>query len=181
MSLPRPRLEFILPAALFLLIGAFLYVGLSLKPGEIPSALISEPVPEFSLPPLEGRERGLNSEDLVNGRVSLVNVFASWCGPCRIEHPLLMRLKRDGVVPIHGINYKDRPSAAAAWLEELGDPYTLIGADRSGRVAIEWGVYGVPETFVIDRSGRIAHKHIGPIMARDLEQTILPLLEELKR
>ncbi len=181
MSIPRPRIEYIVPAALFLLVGAFLYAGLSLKPGEIPSALISEPVPEFSLPPLEGREKGLSTADLVNGRVSLVNVFASWCGPCRIEHPLLMRLKQESVVPVYGINYKDRPADATAWLEELGDPYTLIGADRNGRVGIEWGVYGIPETFVIDRNGRIAHKHIGPITARDLEQTILPLVQKLEQ
>lgn len=175
------RLRFMLPVAVFLVIGGFLYVGLSLNPGNIPSALISEPVPEFSLPPLEGYERGLSSEDLGHGEVSLVNVFASWCGPCRVEHPLLMRLDAEGIVPVYGINYKDRPKDAVAWLAELGDPYTLIGADRDGRVSIDWGVYGVPETFVIDRQGRIAYKHIGPIMPRDLNDKILPLIERLSR
>jgi len=175
------RLRFVLPLAVFLVIGAALFVGLSLDPGKIPSALISERVPEFSLPPLAGRERGLSSDDLTNGEVSLVNVFASWCGPCRAEHPLLMRLRAEGVVPVLGINYKDRPADAVRWLAELGDPFTLIGADRDGRVSIDWGVYGIPETFIVDREGRIAYKHVGPIMARDLNEKILPLVEELSR
>jgi cytochrome c biogenesis protein CcmG/thiol:disulfide interchange protein DsbE len=174
------RLRFVLPLGVFLVTAAFLYVGLSLDPGEIPSPLISERVPEFSLPPLEGRERGLGSEDLLTGEVSLVNVFASWCGPCRAEHPLLMRLSAEGIVPVYGINYKDRPADAIGWLAELGDPFTLIGADRDGRVSIDWGVYGIPETFVVDRQGRIAYKHIGPIMPQDLNEKILPLVESLK-
>jgi cytochrome c biogenesis protein CcmG, thiol:disulfide interchange protein DsbE len=133
-------------------------------------------VPEFQLPALEGGD-GLSSEDL-KGRVSLVNVFASWCVPCRVEHPVLMRLAEEGV-PIFGINYKDPPDQAKAWLAELGDPFEKIGADRNGRVGIEWGVYGVPETFVVDAEGRIRHRHVGPIQARDLERTLLPILAEL--
>ncbi len=174
------RLEFILPVAAFLIIGGFLYVGLSLNPREIPSALISQPVPEFDLPPIEGRGRGLASADLA-GEVSLVNFFASWCGPCRVEHPLLMRLAEDGIVPIHGINYKDRPKDVVRWFADLGDPYDRIGADLQGRVGIDWGVYGIPETFVIDRQGRIVYKHIGPLTPRDLKEKILPLVEELRR
>ena len=109
----------------------------------------------------------------------LVNVFASWCVPCRIEHPLVARLAEQGVV-VHGINYKDRPEAARAWLGELGDPFRHVGVDADGRTAIEWGVYGVPETFVIDRDGRIAYRHVGPLQPHDVEEKILPLLESLK-
>ncbi len=177
----NPRLWLGVPLAVALVIGLLLFKGLPLDPSNIPSALIAAPVPEFSLPPLEGRERGLSSADLTTGEVSLVNIFASWCGPCRVEHPLLMRLSAEGIVPVHGINYKDRPADAAGWLAELGDPYTLIGADRDGRVSIDWGVYGVPETFVIDRQGRIVYKHIGPISPRDLEEKILPLVESLRQ
>jgi len=155
-------------------------VGLNLDPRRIPSPLIGKPVPEFSLPPVQGRTLGLSTADLQN-EVSLVNVFASWCVACREEHPLLMELSRQGIVPIHGLNYKDAPKDAADWLDQLGDPYTRTGADRDGRVGIEWGVYGVPETFVIDRAGRIAHKHIGRITAQAFEDEIRPLIETLRR
>ena len=174
------RLTALLPLGLAIGIGAALYVGLSLNPREIPSALIGRPVPQFDLPPVQGRTLGLATEDL-KGEVSLVNVFASWCTACRYEHPLFMRLQAEGTVPIHGINYKDRPHDAAKWLDELGDPYTRTGADRDGRVSIDWGVYGVPETYVIDRDGRIAFKKIGPVDAHTLEREILPLVEELRR
>jgi cytochrome c biogenesis protein CcmG/thiol:disulfide interchange protein DsbE len=137
-------------------------------------------VPQFSLPPVKGRALGLSNADLV-GEVSLVNVFASWCVACRDEHPLFMRMKADGVVPIHGLNYKDQPDSAARWLNTLGDPYMRTGADRAGRVAIDWGVYGVPETFVITKDGRIAYKHIGPLTPDALEKTIRPLIERLRR
>jgi cytochrome c biogenesis protein CcmG/thiol:disulfide interchange protein DsbE len=183
---PRPpvsafrRLAFLLPVVLFVVVAVGLGIGLTRNPQEIPSALIGQPVPEFALPPVQGRALGLSSVDL-QGEVSLVNVFASWCTACRYEHPLFMQLEEDGVVPIHGLNYKDRPADAAKWLDDLGDPYTRTGADLDGRVGIEWGVYGVPETFVISRDGVIAHKHIGPVSPRDLEQTILPLIERLRR
>jgi cytochrome c biogenesis protein CcmG/thiol:disulfide interchange protein DsbE len=121
-----------------------------------------------------------DSRDL-KGEVSLVNVFASWCVACRAEHPVFMRLKAEGVVSIHGLNYKDRPQDAANWLDDLGDPYTRTGADLDGRVAIDWGVYGVPETFVVDRQGRIAFKQIGAVTPKILEQTILPLIQRLRR
>src|SRR5690606_16548335 len=117
-------------------------------PSNLPSTLISKPVPDFALPPVKGRTLGLSSTDL-KGEVSLVNVFASWCVACRAEHPLFMKLAAQGTVPLHGLNYKDQPDDAAKWLDSLGDPYTRTGADISGRVAIDWGVYGVPETFVI--------------------------------
>jgi cytochrome c biogenesis protein CcmG/thiol:disulfide interchange protein DsbE len=149
-------------------------------PSQLPSALIGKPVPIFDLPPVQGRTLGLSSGDL-DGEVSLVNVFASWCVACRAEHPLFLRLARDKTVPIHGLNYKDRPGDAAHWLDSLGDPYTRTGADRDGRVAIDWGVYGVPETYVIDADRRIAHRQIGPITDQALEETVLPLIERLRR
>lgn len=175
----RRVLLFALPLLLFGAVAAFLGAGLSLNPREIPSLLIGKPVPQFALPPVKGRSLGLASRDL-KGEVSLVNVFASWCVPCREEHPLFMELHRRGVVPIHGINYKDEPAAAARWLDELGDPYTRTGADLDGRVGIDWGVYGVPETFVIDREGRIAYKHIGPLNRQLVNDKLLPVVERLQ-
>ena len=121
-----------------------------------------------------------NPAALSKGRVSLVNVFASWCAPCRVEHPVLNALSRSNRVPIYGINYKDRPEAARSWLAELGNPYIRIGAD-DGRVGIEWGVYGVPETFVVDREGRIRYKHVGPLTRDDIERKILPLIAKLEK
>jgi cytochrome c biogenesis protein CcmG/thiol:disulfide interchange protein DsbE len=170
------RLLYLIPVLVFGAVGIGLAVGLTRDPGTLPSALLDQPVPEFQLPGLEGGD-GLSSDDL-KGRVSLVNVFASWCVPCRVEHPVLMRLAEEGV-PIFGINYKDPADQAQAWLAELGDPFEKIGADRNGRVGIEWGVYGVPETFVVDAEGRIRHRHVGPIQARDLERALLPILAEL--
>jgi cytochrome c biogenesis protein CcmG, thiol:disulfide interchange protein DsbE len=174
------RLGFLVPIAVFVMVAVGLAISLTRNPQEVPSALIGKPVPEFALPPVEGRTLGLSSIDL-KGEVSLVNVFASWCTACRYEHPLFMRLKEEGVVPIHGLNYKDWPEDAAKWLDDLGDPYTRTGADLDGRVGIEWGVYGVPETFVIGKDGVIVHKRIGPVSAKDLKQTILPLIERLRR
>lgn len=176
----RRRLVLLIPILVFVSLATLLGVGLTLNPREIPSPLIGKPVPAFDLPPVLGRTHGMSSADL-RGEVSLVNVFASWCTACRAEHPLLMRLKEAGVVPIHGLNYKDQPEDAAAWLDQLGDPYTRTGADIGGRVGIEWGVYGVPETFVIDKEGRIAYKHIGPISQGDWENKIAPLIERLRR
>ncbi len=177
----RPRrLRHLIPVVAFLALAFVLGWGLGHNPREIPSPLIDKPVPQFSLPPVRGRTLGLSNGDLV-GEVSLVNVFASWCVACREEHPLLMRMRADGVLPIHGLNYKDQPDNAAKWLDTLGDPYTRTGADRNGRVAIDWGVYGVPETFVTTKAGRIAHKHIGPLTPQALEDTILPLIRRLRQ
>jgi cytochrome c biogenesis protein CcmG, thiol:disulfide interchange protein DsbE len=174
------RLGFLLPVVVFVMVAVGLGIGLTRNPQEIPSALIGKPVPSFSLPPVQGRALGLSSTDL-KGEVSLVNVFASWCTACRYEHPVFMRIKEDGVVPIHCLNYKDRPDDAAKWLDELGDPYTRTGADLDGRVGIEWGVYGVPETFVISKDGVIVHKHIGPVSTKDLEETILSVIGKLRQ
>lgn len=169
-----------LPLAVAAMLAVVLAWGLTRDPGNLPSTLIGKAVPDFALPPVKGRTLGLSSTDL-KGEVSLVNVFASWCVACREEHPLFMKLAAQGTVPLHGLNYKDQPDDAAKWLDSLGDPYTRTGADISGRVAIDWGVYGVPETFVIGADGRVAYKHIGPVSEEALTGTILPLVEELRR
>ncbi len=148
-SARRLRLLFLVPVAAFVALMAAFGLSLNRDPNRVPSALVGKPVPEFTLAPVRGRTLGLSTADL-RGEVSLVNVFASWCVACREEHPLLMRMKAQGLVPIHGLNYKDRPDDAARWLDAMGDPYTRTGADVDGRVAIDWGVYGVPETYVID-------------------------------
>lgn len=173
-----PRYAYVLIPLAFLALVAVLGIGLTLDPRKVPSPLIGKPVPEFSLPPVKGRTLGLASADL-KSEVSVVNVFASWCVPCRQEHPLIQRLARE--VPVHGLNYKDKPDDAARWLDELGDPYSRTGADLDGRVAIDWGVYGVPETFLVDREGRIAYKHIGPVTPRVMDEKLMPLIEQLRR
>ncbi len=173
------RIAYVVPLAVFAVMAVAFAIGLTLDPSEVPSVLIGEPVPEFDLPPVQGRALGLSDTDL-KGEVSLVNVFASWCQACRVEHPLLMDLARRKVVPVHGLNYKDKPDDAEAWLDELGDPYTRTGADIDGRVAIDWGVYGVPETFVVDAAGRIAHKHIGAITRKKFAAEILPVIMRLR-
>ncbi len=175
-----PRLAGYIPLAGSLALAVVFAIGVTLNPRDIPSPLIGKQVPTFSLPAVQGRTLGLANTDL-RGEPSLVNVFASWCAACRDEHPLLMGLKEKGIVPIHGINYKDKPADAQAWLDELGDPYTRTGADISGWVAIDWGVYGVPETYVVDREGRIAHKHIGAISPEALRETILPISSKLQK
>jgi cytochrome c biogenesis protein CcmG/thiol:disulfide interchange protein DsbE len=176
----RVRTTLFLPIALFALLAAVLAWGLTTDPRTVPSTLIGKAVPEFSLPPVKGRTLGLSRADLI-GEVSLVNVFASWCTACLQEHPIFMQLKQEGVVPIHGLNYKDPPDSAARWLNTHGDPYTRTGADRNGRAGIDWGVYGVPETFVIGKDGRIAHKFIGPLTPAMAESTLIPLIRKLRQ
>jgi len=180
------RLSAMIPAAAFAAVaavfGVYLHqIGTGAKDvAVVPSALIGKPAPQFDLPPIEGMEEetgGLSTADLP-GQAALVNVFASWCPPCHQEHPFLMQLARSGVA-IYGIDYKDPPTDARAFLRKKGNPYRRVGADTTGRAAIEWGVYGYPETFVLDRTGRIRYRHVGPILAGDLETRILPLLEEL--
>ena len=179
----RPAFAF--PVAIFLLLaaifGIYLYqVGVDGKViSDIPSALINKPVPTFELPTIDGSPEGLSSKQLTGG-VSLVNVWASWCPPCRVEHPLLMRLAKEGVT-IHGINYKDTPTAARAFLAQLGNPFKRLGADRTGRAAIDWGIYGYPETFVVDKTGHIRYRHVGPITADDIDEKIYPLLKALEK
>lgn len=175
------RLVFLLPVVGFIAIAAVIaYFMLSGKDAKIiPSALIDKPAPEFSLPSIDGAAGALGTAHL-KGQVSLLNVFASWCIPCRVEHPQITRLGKVPGVALYGLNYKDKADEAKAWLERLGNPYHRIGADTDGRAGIEWGVYGVPETFIVDATGRIRYKHVGPVMPRDLEEIILPIIESLK-
>ena len=178
------RLLFVTPAILFTVIAGYFLWGLNPErdPKAIPSVMIDQPVPDFDLPPIEGMDGpGLAAADLRAGRVSLVNFFASWCVPCRVEHPVLMKLAQRNEVAVYGINYKDKPADARPWLTRLGNPYARIGADLSGRVAIDWGVYGVPETFIVDGEGRIRYRHLGPMDDKVIEETILPLVRELRR
>jgi len=179
-GLSRRRMLYALPAVGFAGMAVAFAWGLTRNPQELPSALIGKPVPVFDLPPVQGRELGLSSADL-KGEVSLVNVFASWCVACRAEHPLFVQLSVGKIVPIQGLNYKDAPQDAAEWLDRLGDPYTRTGADRDGRVAIDWGVTGVPETFVIGADGRVVYKQIGPVTQQTLDETILPLIDRLRK
>jgi len=174
------RWKFVVPVLAFFAVAALLYRGLYLDPREIPSALIGHPVPNFDLQPVPGYAPGLATGNLKAGDVVLVNVFASWCVSCREEHPLLLEMKRRGEVPIYGLDYKDEPKAAADWLARMGDPYSRTGMDIAGRVGIDWGVYGVPETYVITKDGKIAYKQIGPITPDDLNNKIMPLVRKLR-
>lgn len=170
----------VLAVVLFALIVAMFWIGLGMDPRKLPSALLDKPAPAFDLPPLREGEPGLKTADLL-GQVTLVNVFASWCMPCRIEHPLLLRLAQEKRAQVVGIAWKDRREDARAFLDELGNPYARIGFDGSGRAGIDWGVYGVPETYVVDREGRIRYKVVGPLMAQELNERVLPLIEKLKK
>ncbi|MVA96473.1 DsbE family thiol:disulfide interchange protein [Nitratireductor sp. CAU 1489] len=168
------------PLALFVaLAGLFLLQLLSGRDGAtIPSALIGAPAPETDLPPIEGTEMpGLSSKEFA-GRVTVVNIWASWCAPCRQEHPLLMQLARDERITIAGLNYKDEAENARRFLGELGNPYAAVGADGTGRTAINWGVYGVPETFVVGRDGTIRFKHVGPLSPQSLTGDLMPAIEK---
>lgn len=168
-----------LPLLGFAGLAVFLGLGLGLNPREVPSPFIGKPAPAFKLPQLNDAGRMLSPEDL-KGRVWVLNVWASWCAPCRDEHPLLVALSREQLVPIVGLNYKDDPRAAQEWLLRLGDPYTATAVDRDGRAGIDWGVYGVPETFVIDQAGTVRHKHVGPLTQQVWMRDLLPLIKQLK-
>lgn len=172
------KLTALLPVAVFFGLAVLFYVAIfGGDPSELPSALVGKPVPEFDLPAIESVDvPGFTHEDLAQGRVTLVNVWASWCVPCRQEHPLLEELARQSGVEIFGLNYKDSPDAAQRFLATLGNPFARVGADRNGRVAIDWGVYGVPETFVVDGSGRIVLKHVGALDGVSIETRILPAI-----
>lgn len=167
------------PLGVFVLLLGFLAVGLTLKPSEVPSPLIDKPAPEFSLSQLHDPQQTLAAADL-KGQVWLLNVWASWCVSCRYEHPLLVELARQNIVPIYGLNYKDRRDDAIGWLRSFGNPYVASLHDLDGRVGMDYGVYGVPETYVIDAEGIIRYKQIGPVTQDVLQQTILPLVRELQ-
>lgn len=171
--------RFILPLVLFLVMVGFLFVGLNLDPREVPSPLVGKPAPLFSLPRLDNPEQVFSPKDML-GKVWLLNVWASWCEACREEHPLLLSFANAGIVPIIGMDYKDTRQEAQKWLEEGGNPYQATAVDADGRVGINYGVYGVPETYVIDKNGIIAYKKTGPITMQSLDEVIVPLVKKLQ-
>ena len=177
---PKSALRFALPLGIFVVLAGFLFVGLGLNPREVPSPFIDKPAPAFQLSQLATPEQTF-SPNQMQGQVWLLNVWASWCVACRIEHPLLVDLAKKRVVPIVGLNYKDKPDAALSWLGQLGNPYQLSATDTDGRVGIDYGVYGVPETFVIDKAGVIRFKQIGPITEDAWRNKILPLVQRLQQ
>jgi len=169
----------LLPLIIFLVVVGFLFVGLNLDPREVPSPLVGKPAPAFSLPRLDNADKMISNKDML-GKVWLFNVWASWCGACRDEHHVLVALSKSGVVPIYGLDYKDTRLDALQWLAERGNPYVATAVDENGRVGIDYGVYGVPETYVIDKAGVIAYKQIGPITEAVLRDKILPLVKRLQ-
>lgn len=181
------RTRFLIPLIIVAaLAGLFFYALNAGDPSRLPSALIGKPAPTFDLPAVEGIAQtgketpGFASADLAKGEVSVVNVWASWCGPCIQEHPLLTGLKKDHDIRLLGINYKDAPSAALRFLGRLGNPYDALGADTTGRVAIDWGVYGVPETYVVDGKGDIVYKIVGPLTEDNIKNELLPAVSKAK-
>jgi cytochrome c biogenesis protein CcmG, thiol:disulfide interchange protein DsbE len=172
-------MRFIWPLVIFLVLAGFLYVGLHLNPREVPSPLINKPAPAFDLPQLQDPYKRFSAQQM-KGQVWLLNVWSSWCVSCREEHPLLVEMSRKNMVPIYGLDYKDRPEDAEAWLARGGNPYILSVSDSDGRVGIDYGVYGVPETYLIDKQGVIRYKQIGPITPEALTDQILPMVAELR-
>jgi cytochrome c biogenesis protein CcmG/thiol:disulfide interchange protein DsbE len=171
-------LRFLIPLALFAALAWFLYAGLSLNPREVPSPLIGKPAPAFALPRLDDPAQTIKREDLM-GKVWVMNVWASWCAPCREEHPLVVAFAKQRKVPVIGLNYKDRPGDARNWLERLGNPYAATLIDFDGKVGIDFGVYGVPETFVIDAQGIVRFKHVGALTPQVISQKLEPVLKQL--
>ncbi|MBI3903295.1 MAG: DsbE family thiol:disulfide interchange protein [Nitrosomonadales bacterium] len=172
-------MRFIWPLVAFLILAAFLYKGLSLNPREVNSPLIDKPAPAFSLPQLHDPAKSFSAEEM-KGKVWLLNVWASWCVSCREEHPVLVELSKQNIVPIYGLDYKDNRADGEGWLTRGGDPYTLSVSDMDGRVGIDYGVYGVPETYLIDKQGIIRYKEIGPVTTEKLRDVILPKVAELQ-
>lgn len=172
-------LKYIIPLLLFIVLSVFLALGLKLKPSEIPSPLLNKTAPAFSAPKLNLPNEKLSPADL-KGKVWLFNVWASWCVSCRAEHPIINQLAQQQAAIIVGLNYKDDPDAAKKWLETLGNPYNDSVMDADGRIGIDWGVYGVPETFVMDKQGMVRYKHTGPVTEDDVQQIFLPLIAKLQ-
>lgn len=176
----KRTIKFLLPLVLFLIAVGFLFKGLFLNPREVPSPLVGKPAPRFQAPVLGEAGKTFNSDDL-KGQVWLLNVWASWCAACREEHPVLMAMEKTGQIATYGLNYKDTDAEAQAVLKEYGNPYKAVATDADGKIGIDYGVYGVPETYVIDQAGVIRYKQIGPITEEILLTKILPLLKELQR
>ena len=172
-------LKYIIPLILFIALAVFLALGLKGKPGEIPSPLLNKLAPAFSAPKLNAANEKLSPADL-KGKVWLFNAWASWCASCRDEHPVINLLAQQQVAIVVGLNYKDDPDAAKKWLETLGNPYNDSVMDADGRIGIDWGVYGVPETFVMDKQGIVRYKHTGPVTEEDVQNTFLPLIAKLQ-
>jgi len=172
--------RFVLPLAIFALLVALLGIGLTLNPREVPSPLIGKPAPHFELPLLQDPGKTFTERDML-GKVWMLNVWASWCVPCREEHPVLLELARERAVPVLGMNYKDERRNSVAWLKTLGDPYQLSVYDAQGRVGIDYGVYGVPETYLIDKRGVIRYKRVGVLTKEIVKEKLLPLVHELER
>ncbi|MEY3281645.1 MAG: hypothetical protein RL674_1630 [Pseudomonadota bacterium] len=174
------RLRFILPLMAFLVMVIFLGIGLKLDPHDVPSPLINKPAPVFTLPQLHEPQKTFSPADM-KGKVWLLNVWASWCVSCRQEHVYLTEFARDSSMNLMGLNYKDEPAAAMQWLERLGNPYKISISDIDGMAGLDWGVYGVPETFIIDKKGIVRHKQTGPVDPTILQTIIMPLIEQLNR
>lgn len=172
--------KYLIPLALFAVLVVFLAIGLNRDPREVPSPLINKAAPDFKLPQLKEPAQTFSAADM-RGKVWVLNVWASWCVTCRDEHPLLLEYAKSGAVPIYGLNYKDKREDALGWLADLGDPYVLSAADEDGRVAIDYGVYGAPETYVIDQNGTIRFKQVGPVTPNVWSKQVLPLVQELNR
>jgi cytochrome c biogenesis protein CcmG/thiol:disulfide interchange protein DsbE len=172
-------MRFTIPLVIFLALAAFLYKGLGRDTREVPSPLVGKIAPAFVLPTLHDETKKFSPADM-QGKVWLLNVWASWCGACKDEHPILMQLSKQNLVPIVGLDYKDKRADGEATLAKAGDPYSLTIADIDGRVGFDYGVYGVPETYVIDKQGKIAYKLIGAVSAQNLRETVLPLVAELQ-
>lgn len=176
-----------LPLLFFVGLAGLFFFGLRAgDPSKLPSALIGKPVPAFTLPPLEGLRAdgkqvpGFSDADLAQGRVTIVNVWASWCIPCRAEHPFLVQLVRDSGAPLYGLNYKDGTEAARRFLGHYGSPFAAVGVDSSGKTAIDWGVYGVPETFIVSGEGKILYKQVGPIDGSIIAKRLMPVIEKAR-
>jgi cytochrome c biogenesis protein CcmG/thiol:disulfide interchange protein DsbE len=172
-------LKYLIPLVIFIVMGIFLAIGLKLNPTEIPSPFIGKPAPAFSAATLDNPEQKLTPADL-QGKVWLFNVWASWCTSCRAEHPVLNELAKQKAALIIGLNYKDVREDALSWLDRLGNPYDVSVTDPEGRIGIDWGVYGVPETFVVDKKGIIRHKQTGPVTSETVRQILSPLIAKLQ-
>jgi cytochrome c biogenesis protein CcmG, thiol:disulfide interchange protein DsbE len=173
------KVKHLIPLAIFLVLAVFLGIGLTRDPRKLPSTMIDKPAPQFTLKQVQSPEKSFSPQDM-KGQVWMLNVWASWCVACREEHPLLVEIGRSGIVPLVGLDYKDQPQDALKLLAREGNPYTLSALDLEGKVGIDFGVYGVPETFIIDKQGVIRHKVIGPINAESLEKEVLPIIAKLK-
>ncbi|MDI1310165.1 MAG: DsbE family thiol:disulfide interchange protein [Methylotenera sp.] len=169
----------LIPLIIFLVVVGFLFKGLFLNPREVPSPLVGKPAPQFSLARLDAADATFSPKEMLD-KVWLLNTWASWCAACKDEHPLLVELAKSNFVPIIGLNYKDNNQDAQKWLDEAGNPYAINAVDADGRVGIDYGVYGVPETYVIDKKGLIAYKQIGPITMEALRDKIVPLIKQLQ-